>query len=433
MQYGPLWRVFRKLVHQNFMESVVEKDYVPVQNAEAVQMLFDFCQRPDQHMLHPKRFSNSVAMSISKSDIECTLNLWQAADVLVFGMRTPSLDTPHMTRLYNIMDDWVQLMEPGATPPVDIFPIFHWLPQRLYNNWTKTSKRIGSNMDSLYSSLLSHVRTRRTNPTYPRTTVMDSVLDQSEKLGLTDHQIYFLCGVLNEGASDTTATAIQSFIHAMSKWPDILRKAQSEVDSIVGEDRTPVWEDYARLPYVAMTVKEAMRWRPVLPLAFPHAVTEDDWVGGYLIPKGSTVIVNVWGLHRDAAYFSNPDVFDPDHFKGKTAIAPQLASVLDVDQRDHYGYGAGRRICPGMHLAERNLFLAIVKLIWAFDIGPGVDEKTGLPVDVDIGPQTGYKEGLVLGARPFACRVSVRSTARKDTIVREFEKASAEIFSKYDF
>jgi hypothetical protein len=53
----------------------VEKDYVPVQNAEAVQMLFDFCQRPDQHMLHPKRFSNSVAMSISKSDIECTLNL----------------------------------------------------------------------------------------------------------------------------------------------------------------------------------------------------------------------------------------------------------------------------------------------------------------------------------------------------------------------
>jgi cytochrome P450 len=103
---------------------------------------------------------------------------------------------------------------------------------------------------------------------------MDTVLDQSEKLGLTDHQIYFLCGVLNEGASDTTATAIQSFIHAMSKWPDILRKAQSEVDSIVGEDRTPVWEDYARLPYVAMTVKEAMRWRPVLPLAFPHAVTE---------------------------------------------------------------------------------------------------------------------------------------------------------------
>lgn len=129
-------------------------------------------------------------------------------------------------------------------------------------------------MNSLYSSLLNEIRTRRTNPKYHRNTVMDSILDQNEKLGLTDHQIYFLCGTLNEGASDTTATAIQSFIHAMSKWPDILRKAQVEVDGVVGEGRTPVWEDYESLPYVAMAVKEAMRWRPVVPLAFPHAATE---------------------------------------------------------------------------------------------------------------------------------------------------------------
>ncbi|KAJ5966091.1 hypothetical protein N7481_012805 [Penicillium waksmanii] len=321
MQYGPLWRVFRKLVHQNFMEAVVEKNYVPVQNAEAVQMLYDLCQRPDQHMLHPKKFSNSVAMSI------------------IFGMRTPTLDTPNMTRLYHIM----------------------------------TAKRLGSNMNSLYSSLLNEVRTRRENPKYPRNTVMDSVLDQNEKLGLTGHQIYFFCGVLNEGASDTTATAIQSFIHAMSKLPVILRKAQMEVDGVVGEDR--LGRRFGRIMCVC-----------------------HDWVDGYFIPKGSTVIINVWGLHRD-----------------------------------HYGYGSGRRICPGMHLAERNMFLAIVKLIWAFDFGPDIDEKTGLPVDVDVDPQTGYKEGLVLGARSFACRISMRSDARRDTIVRKFEKVSADVFSKYDF
>lgn len=84
-----------------------------------------------------------------------------------------------------------------------------------------------------------------------------------------------------------------------------------------------------------------------------------------------------------------------------------------------------------MHLAERNLFLAIAKIIWAFDIGPGVDERTGLAVDVDVDSRTGYKEGLVLSAKPFACRISVRSDARKDTIVREFEKASADVFSKF--
>lgn len=129
-------------------------------------------------------------------------------------------------------------------------------------------------MNKLYTKLLSEIRRRRENPTYQRNSVMDSVLDQNEKLGLTDHQMYFFCGVLVEGASDTTATAILSFIHAMTKWTGVLRKAQEEVDRVVGEGRSPVWEDYDRMPYVAATIKEAMRWRAVVPLAFPHAATE---------------------------------------------------------------------------------------------------------------------------------------------------------------
>ena len=72
MQYGPLWRTFRKLVHQYFMESVVERDHLPLQDAEAVQMIRDFMVRPDQHMLHPKRFSNSIIMSLGMSHLECS-------------------------------------------------------------------------------------------------------------------------------------------------------------------------------------------------------------------------------------------------------------------------------------------------------------------------------------------------------------------------
>ena len=64
MQYGPLWRTFRKLVHQYFMESMVERTHINVQNAEAMQMVRDFCVRPDQHMLHPRRYSNSITMSL---------------------------------------------------------------------------------------------------------------------------------------------------------------------------------------------------------------------------------------------------------------------------------------------------------------------------------------------------------------------------------
>jgi hypothetical protein len=66
MHYGSLWRTFRKVSHQHFMETVVEKEYVKIQEAEAVQMIYDYTVAPEQHMKHPKRFSNSIVMSISK-------------------------------------------------------------------------------------------------------------------------------------------------------------------------------------------------------------------------------------------------------------------------------------------------------------------------------------------------------------------------------
>lgn len=108
---------------------------------------------------------------------------------------------------------------------------------------------------------------------------MDNVLDQEEKLGLSNHQLYFLGGVLMEGGSDTTSALIIAFIHAMTKWGDVLVKAQKEIDSVVGEDRSPVWSDYEKMPYVATIVKESQRWRPVVPLAFPHATNEGKFHG----------------------------------------------------------------------------------------------------------------------------------------------------------
>ena len=104
---------------------------------------------------------------------------------------------------------------------------------------------------------------------------MDRVLDQTEKLDLTRHQLYFLGGTMMEGASDTTSSIIIAAIQAWVKWPEVQKKAQVEIDSVIDEDRSPTWEDYNNLPYVAATVKEAMRWRPVVPLAFPHALDEE--------------------------------------------------------------------------------------------------------------------------------------------------------------
>jgi cytochrome P450 len=128
-------------------------------------------------------------------------------------------------------------------------------------------------MNGLHLSLLNRVRRRRESEG-KKDCMMDSLLDQEEKLGINEHQLCLLGGICLEGGSDTSACVIIDFIQAMTKWNHVLKRAQQEIDSVVGEDRTPVWSDYARLPYTATIVKETQRWRPVLPLVIPHAAIE---------------------------------------------------------------------------------------------------------------------------------------------------------------
>lgn len=156
-----------------------------------------------------------------------------------------------------------------------------------------------------------------------------------------------------------------------------------------------------------------------------------DTVNGMTIPRGTTIILNVWGLHHDPIKFPDPDTFDPERYAGRTLLAPEYAASADYEARDHYGYGSGRRICPGIHLAERNLFLAMAKLLWAFDFS----EKTGaygtvVPVDVDA--RTGYSEGFLHCPKPFECDIQPRSDVKRVTVMREFAEAENETFSMYD-
>ena len=103
-----------------------------------------------------------------------------------------------------------------------------------------------------------------------------------------------------------------TFIQAMALYPDVQRKAQAELDTVVGPDSLPNFDDRSNLPYIEATVKELLRWQPVIPIGMrgdyrsskelkvtllagiPHAVTEDDVYEGYFIPKGTVVFGNMW-------------------------------------------------------------------------------------------------------------------------------------------
>ena len=91
-----------------------------------------------------------------------------------------------------------------------------------------------------------------------------------------------------------TMSALMTLVLAMLMHPDVQKKAQEELDIIVGPDRLPQSDDRPSLPYIEAMVREGFRWQPVGPLGVPHISVADDEYRGYSIPKGTPVLANTW-------------------------------------------------------------------------------------------------------------------------------------------
>ena len=91
-------------------------------------------------------------------------------------------------------------------------------------------------------------------------------------------------------------STIQTFFLAMALYPDVQRKAQAELDAVVGSHRLPDFGDRASLPYVDAIVREALRWMPVAPLGLTHSTLEDDEFEGWFVPRGTMLIPNIWSV-----------------------------------------------------------------------------------------------------------------------------------------
>uniref|UniRef100_A0A4E9E815 Cytochrome P450 n=1 Tax=Gibberella zeae TaxID=5518 RepID=A0A4E9E815_GIBZA len=287
-----------------------------------------------------------------------------------YGIRTPSHDTPHLTAITKITAQATSLIAPGRLPPVDVFPFLKLVPER----------------------------------------ILGAVLD---------------------AGTDTTSSVLITLIQMLCAYPDCLKRAHAEIDMVVGDERTPVWDDFAKLPYINQLMKETQRIRPATPISFPHKVLEDIWIDGKLLPKGATIIANVTGLHSDPNKFKHPGEFHPDHYEGMQKLAQGYANTADENKRDHYAYGFGRRICAGMQIAERSLFTTFSKVLWAFDISAPKDAQ-GRPVAMNLDPMTGYTEGTIVMPKPFKACIKVRSERRRETILREFEEAENNVFAQFD-
>jgi cytochrome P450 len=169
----------------------------------------------------------------------------------------------------------------------------------------------------------------------------------------------------------------------MIAFPEVQRRAQDELDTVVGRDRLPTFADAPRLPYVHAIVKEIFRWRPAAPLGIPHATSEEDWYEGMFIPKGTVCISNIWHCNHDRAVFGDDaDEFRPERHldeQGELSLGP-----LETNRQGHVAYGFGRRICVAKNLANDTLFINIARILWAANLERVRDENgKDIPLDMD--------------------------------------------------
>lgn len=208
------------------------------------------------------------------------------------------------------------------------------------------------------------------------------------------------------GGVETLKASMADFMLAMTLHTHAQRKAQDEIDSFVGSHRLPSYEDRASLRYVEALYREVHRWRPVVPTSMPHATVKDDVYKGYYIPKGTIVVPNIWAISRNEDKYPDPDSFNPERFLN-------MDGTLN-DDTVSYGFGFGRRICPGKYMADKVVWLMIVTVLATFNISKARD---GTGNEIDIDPDA-YTDGVTSHPLPFKCSI-IRRSEQAESLIRK--------------
>jgi len=197
-------------------------------------------------------------------------------------------------------------------------------------------------------------------------------------------------------AVETTVSVLQMFFLAMALNAHVMRKAQDELDRVLGGERLPDFSDQENLPYISAITKELLRWGCPVPIGIPKRVVEDDTYNGYFIPAGATIIENIWAIFQDESIYPAPQIYDPERYLKDGKLDP---CVKDPEERI---FGSGRRICPGRYFAMRTLFINIACILTIFDIEAPIGEKLEARFN---------QENIIRKSTPFKCMIRPRSDA----------------------
>ncbi|KAK7446349.1 hypothetical protein VKT23_014555 [Stygiomarasmius scandens] len=385
VSYGKQWLRLRRAA-QEFLNVRISKTYQPLQEYAAMRLLSDLLLDPRGDLYHHLlRATTSTALSS------------------IYGFsQNESEDNNVIAQFHDMARCIAKSALPGAYL-VEFFPVLDFLPSRMVK-WKRDALQWHMKTTEMLEGFLGNVKQRMSNGTC-KPCFCSLILENREKHSLTDKEAAWLAGGLLGGGAETTAASLSVFVLAMCLYPDVMHKAQAQIDQVVGRGRLPSFADLDNLHYIRAIVREVLRWRPAGPIALPRSVNKDDWYNGCFIPKGTLVLVNVWAINRDPKIFPDFEEFRPERFLDESETVDVVPP--DTLSLGHVSYGFGKRICVGMNLANQALFIDIACSLWAFDFEKTRDEKG----QVIVPSRTKMVDnGVVIRPAPFECSITARSS-----------------------
>lgn len=270
-----LWRRSRKLMHHLAMPSAAAS-YEPLQLYESERLLDSLIRDGAAHYEHAfERCASAIVMRLN------------------YGKAIETGEELYLKRILEVVRHVERVASPGAYL-VDTFPSLLWLPR-----WLAPFKREAAALHreerSLFTGLLREVRAQMQRGAAPKCFAA-TFLEKQDEFGLSDVEGAYVLGGFFEAGTGTTAAAMMSFCLSMCHYPEWQARIQEEVDTVVGDERLPDFDDMASLPTVRAVAKETLRWRPVTAGGIPHELIKDDVYDGYFFPAGTNIHPNQWSV-----------------------------------------------------------------------------------------------------------------------------------------
>ncbi|KAG2211120.1 hypothetical protein INT46_004496 [Mucor plumbeus] len=362
--YGASWRRLRRIAHGGLVKNKIN-EYQPILDDRRTVLLSHLYNLSNEK-------SNLLGQGVHLSKLIEHYTMTSILAIAFGDMCNFQPGDPILHKAFAITEKAASTMSPSDQIR-EFFPILKTI-------WpVKRAKylRIRQDFNEFYGTLLEQFKSKMKEDS---DNVPDCFVKEIMKLNeLTDLQIMNFVGIFVGAGSDTTTSTLEWMLAYLANHPKVQDRAFHEIKDAIGLERLPGSQDEPLLPYLQCIIMETLRLRPPAPIAIPHATSKDDVYKHWFIPKDTIVVMNLYAVHQDNERYPNPNLFEPErHMNYVLESQQRKIFTQSVEDRPHLSFSTGRRVCVGIHLAERNLYMAASMLLASFKF-----ENIDSPIDVD--------------------------------------------------